>query len=81
MKNKLPDLNDHLFCQLERLSNEELKGDALKEEIARAKAVSSVAKDIVANAALRLEAQIALGDNLIDHAPEVIGLEHNTTRT
>ena len=65
MKNRLTDLNDHLFAQMERLSDESIKGDALKEELSRAaKAVSSVAKDIIANGALVLGAQkaIAQGD-------------------
>lgn len=47
MKNKLSDLNDHLFAQLERLGDEELKGDDLQKEIERAKAISSVATQIV----------------------------------
>lgn len=56
MKNKLTDLNNHLFAQLERLSDESTKGEALAEEIKRAKAVSSISKDIISNAAVALEA-------------------------
>lgn len=69
MKNKLTHLNDHLFAQLERLSDEDLKGDKLAEEITRAKAVATVAGHIVSNAALVLDAQKALNDGLIRRAP------------
>lgn len=57
VKNKLLDLNNHLFEQLERLNDEDLKGDALQEEIERSKSVTAVAGKIVDNAKLALEAE------------------------
>ena len=56
MKNKMTDLNDHLFAELERLGDEETTGDKLQEEIERAKGVSAVAGRIIENARLSLEA-------------------------
>lgn len=55
MKNTLGDLNNHLFAQMERLSDEELAGDKVYEEIARAKSITSVASKIIQNGALVLE--------------------------
>lgn len=56
MKNKLSDLNNHLFAQLERLSDERLSGDKLKEEIARSRAVTEIAAAVTANSRVTLEA-------------------------
>ena len=57
MKNTLGDLNNHLFMQLKRLNDEDLKGDKLTEEIERSKAVTNVAKEIIANANIVLQAR------------------------
>ena len=76
-KNKLTDLNDHLFMQLERLNDESLKGDKLVAEIDRSKAMAGIASQIIGNAKLVLDAQIAIGDRLIKEAPKMMGLEAN----
>lgn len=47
MKNKLSDLNNHLFIQLERLNDDDLAGEALQAEISRAKAMAGIATQIV----------------------------------
>ena len=54
MKNTLTDLNNHLFAQLERLSDEDLKEDEIKKEVARSKAITDVAHVIVDNGRLAL---------------------------
>lgn len=56
MKNKLIDLNDHLFMQLERLNDEELSGDEMINEIKRARAINDTAGKIIDNARLALDA-------------------------
>ena len=57
MKNTLGDLNNHLFAQLERLGDEDVKGEELKEEIMRASAVAGIAARIIENGALVLKAK------------------------
>lgn len=57
MRNNLTDLNNHLFEQIERLNDEELQGEALKEEIKRSKAIEDVAKQIINNGRLVLDSQ------------------------
>ena len=64
MKNTLRDLNNHLFAQLERLSDEDIKGEKLIEEINRAEAVSTIAQQIISNGALALKAKQIASNSL-----------------
>ena len=56
MKNKLSDLNNILFEQLERLQDDSLTGDQLTAEINRSKAVTSIASQIIQNGNLVMRA-------------------------
>ncbi|MCG6111295.1 MAG: hypothetical protein MEQ74_03790 [Paracoccus sp.] len=56
MKNKLGDLNNHLFAALERLSDEDMTADQIDQEAKRAVAIVSVADKIIGNADLQLKA-------------------------
>ena len=62
MKNTLGDLNNHLFAQLERLGDEDIKGEELVEEIERAKAVTVVASQIISNGSLALKAKTFINE-------------------
>jgi hypothetical protein len=74
MQNTLGDLNNHLFAQLERLSDEDLKGDDLQEEIGRAKAINQVAAQIIANGSLVIEAKRVVSEGLVqdDKLPKML---------
>ena len=56
MGSRLSDLNDHLFAQLGRLADNNLKPEEIEVEVARTKAIVSVADRITANADLQLKA-------------------------
>ena len=57
MKNKLIDLNNHLFVQLERLNDESINNEKLSVEIERSKAIAAIAREIISNGNLALKAE------------------------
>lgn len=69
MKNKLSDLNNHLFEAMERLNDEELTDEELEKEIKRSKAMEGIAKTIIDSGNLALQArkhleQYGVGDTV-----------------
>jgi hypothetical protein len=62
MKNTLTDLNNHLFAQMERLSEESLSAEQLAFEAERSKSLTIIARTIVDNARLVLDAQTRIND-------------------
>lgn len=72
MKNKLTDLNNHLFMQMERLGDEDLTAEGLEKEVARADALVAVSDKIINNAELNLRAAKLIaehGGHLERHLP------------
>lgn len=72
MKNKLTDLNDHLFAQIERLSDEALTKEQIETEVRRGDAIVAVADKIIQNAALQLKGAALVaeyGDLVVKHTP------------
>lgn len=63
MKNKLTDLNDHLFMQLERLNDEDLTPEKIEQEAKRADAMVQVADQIIRNADLQLKAATLIANH------------------
>lgn len=56
MKNRLLDLNNHLFSQLERLTDEGLSSEQIEQEVKRADAIVAVSEQIIRNSDLTLKA-------------------------
>ncbi len=57
MKNTLSDLNNYLFESIERLLDDDLTDEQLEKEIKRTETVQKVAKTIIDNGALALQAR------------------------
>ncbi|WP_426576717.1 hypothetical protein ACP179_20570 [Xenorhabdus stockiae] len=73
MKNKPEDLNNHLFAQLERLSDESISSEQLGIEINRAKSISSIASQIISNGRLALDVKKAIDNQDVDSLPKFLG--------
>ena len=76
MKNKLSDLNDHLFAQLERLGEEGISAEQIDDEVKRAEAIVAVADQVIGNASLQLKAAQLFGQygsDVVPHLPKIGG--------
>jgi len=76
MKNKLSDLNNHLFAQLERLSDEDLTPEKIDSEVKRGRAVVAVADQILRHASLQIQAAKLVanhGAKMLPHMPALGG--------
>jgi len=76
-RNKIADLNDHLFAQLERLNDEEISDESLEKEISKAKAISGIANQIINANKLTLEAVklVSRGDIGKTEIPDNFGVK------
>ena len=57
MKNTLTDLNNYLFEAIERIQDDSLNDEQLEKEIRRSDAIQKVAKTIIDNGNLALQAK------------------------
>ncbi len=75
-RNKLSDLNNHLFAQLERLNDEDLTDEKIKAEVGRAKAISGIAAQVIKSAKVTIDAMklVASSDYAINELPEMLGV-------
>jgi hypothetical protein len=82
MKNRLCDLNDHLFAQIERLADEDLPPEKIDQEHKRAEAMVGVADQILRTAAVQLQAAKMVSDfDGADPRPYLVMMEKPVTGT
>lgn len=78
-KNKITDLRDHMFAQLERLGQENISPEELEKEIERAKAISEVGKVIVESAKTEV-LHLKLTGRLNDAKPKFLNEEEEPVK-
>lgn len=74
MTNKMSDLNNHLFTQLERLAVESLTPEQIEQECKRTDAIVSLADQVSRNADLQLKAAKLFaehGQAVLPHLPQI----------
>lgn len=79
MKNRLSDLNNHLFAQLERLADESMTAEEIDREHKRGETIVAVADQIIQNAKLHIEAAkliAAHGHDPMECLPHLDGRPH-----
>jgi len=81
MKNKLSDLNNHLFAQLERLSDEDLDDAQIEKEAKRGEAIVGVADKIIRTAGLQIEAAKLAAEYGSNPEPYLPQIEAKPART
>ncbi|EAW4165961.1 TPA: hypothetical protein JD893_23030 [Citrobacter freundii] len=75
MKNTIQDLMNHQFAMLETVTDPNIKGEVLQEELARAKAVVEICGTMVSTYRIALDAQKAVYEGTAGSVPKVLGLE------
>lgn len=76
-KNKLSDLNDHFFAQLERLNDETLTEEQQLIEIKKAHAISQVGEQVIKTARLTFEVAKSVTAGEIKTLPEQLQITSN----
>jgi hypothetical protein len=76
-RNKLSDLRDHMFAALERLDDEELTTEQIKNEIEKAKSIAMVGSVIINSAKIEIDYLKATGmiDTTSDLFKSVVGVK------
>ncbi|MDR7125532.1 hypothetical protein [Pseudotabrizicola sp. 4114] len=73
-RNRMSDLKDHLFAQLERLGDESLTPEQIATEAKRAEAIVGLADQITENAKVQLTAARLFadhGDKILPLLPQI----------
>lgn len=67
-------LNDHLFAQLDRLSNGDLTPEQIEQEVSRADAIVSLSDQVINSAKTQLVAAKLFADHgqsVLPHLPQI----------